>query len=183
MITFEKIEKAAEMEDLTERAKKHFGTTNDPYEAGYITHTGHMLDFSGKKQNPSDRTLSGGRHMEHNEIQGMEGIRESGQNAIDEFQSKANAIRFHASSQLKQKYRGGINLQFHHDNKPTAHQWNALHNIHNKLGNPQILYDISGKDSGVVDSVDQLKSRFIGKSVLHITLEKITMMEDILKCL
>ena len=53
-------------EELIEKAKKYFGTTNDIREAGYILPDGTMLDFSGK--NTLGRKAAGKRGLEHQEI-------------------------------------------------------------------------------------------------------------------
>ncbi|MFW6175232.1 MAG: JAB domain-containing protein, partial [Acidobacteriota bacterium] len=50
--------------ERAERAKETFGTTDDPFEGGYILRDGTMLDFSGKRQGGSP----GRRLMDHREI-------------------------------------------------------------------------------------------------------------------
>jgi hypothetical protein len=49
---------------LIKKAKKHFGVTHDPREAGYITPDGQMLDLSGK----NDGGDPGHRARDHREI-------------------------------------------------------------------------------------------------------------------
>lgn len=47
-----------------EKAIRHFGLTDNPYEAGFILPDGKMLDFSGKRQGGS----SGMHHLDHSEV-------------------------------------------------------------------------------------------------------------------
>ena len=61
-------------EELFDRAKKHFGVTNDLREAGYILPDGTMLDFSGRHmldKGQDSRHLSGQRHVDHREVQSL----------------------------------------------------------------------------------------------------------------
>jgi len=54
-------------EDLIQRAVKYFGTTHNPYWAGFILSDGRMLDFSGKKLGnvrPDPKT----RYLDHTDI-------------------------------------------------------------------------------------------------------------------
>jgi len=46
------LEKKASDSDLINKAKKFFGTTRNPKEAGYLLPDGTMLDFSGRSQMP-----------------------------------------------------------------------------------------------------------------------------------
>lgn len=50
---------------MAETAEKHFGTTNDVRESGYITVNGKMLDFSGRHWGGVNR---GSRQVDHEDI-------------------------------------------------------------------------------------------------------------------
>lgn len=51
------------------RVVRHFGTTRDPKEAGYVTPDGRMLDLSGKRQGGT----GGVRYMDHRELPDLGG--------------------------------------------------------------------------------------------------------------
>lgn len=55
--------------DRAERAVEEFGTTEDPFEAGYILRDGKMLDFSGRRLGRG--TVGGTRSMDHRRVAGL----------------------------------------------------------------------------------------------------------------
>jgi hypothetical protein len=63
----------AETEKIFETAKKHFGTTQDLREAGYILPDGTMLDFSGRHElfGADDTGIKGRRTTDHRAISGI----------------------------------------------------------------------------------------------------------------
>lgn len=72
-------------------AKSHFGTTDNPYLAGYLLRNGEMLDFSGGSLYP-------GRDVEHGEIgesMPVDSGRWHGSNKIREFMAQTGAARIH----------------------------------------------------------------------------------------
>lgn len=50
---------------MVSEAKKHFGTTKDMREAGYIMPGGEMLDFSGRHYSEDHPSLAGHRNVDH----------------------------------------------------------------------------------------------------------------------
>ncbi len=154
-----KIEKVVEFDDLTERAKKHFGTTKNPFEAGYITHDGHMLDFSGRHWNKNDKTLAGHRYVDHRDVRDIVDDAPNPNDSssiIGRFQSKANALRVHISPV------GGMNVMVHQDNKITPHQYKTLESIHGMTGG-RIYHEIERPgqftSQGTVQNISNLKRR------------------------
>ena len=112
--------------DIFELAKKHFGTTHDIRECGYVLPDGTMLDFSGRHTlNPGTDSshLKGRRGIDHREIYEI-GWDETGNvknfdYTMEDF-IKAGAIRVHVTS----KY-SSINLY----KKPTTYQIPVLISI------------------------------------------------------
>lgn len=55
--------------DLNDIAKKHFGTTTNPNEAGYVLTDGSMLDFSGRHEMAQlPEYMNGKRNIDHREL-------------------------------------------------------------------------------------------------------------------
>lgn len=83
--------------DWIDKAKEHFGTTEDPMQAGYILPDGDMLDFSGNKFG-----AGGGRnrYMDHSEISFVMidewdnlDIDYEGWTAVPEFTTQTGSVR------------------------------------------------------------------------------------------
>ena len=73
---------------LFDEAKRMFGTTDNPNEAGWILPSGEMLDFSGKKFGHNIGTARGMGHIAIEHV-----VKKDGLTSIGEFQKKG-AIRF-----------------------------------------------------------------------------------------
>jgi len=80
--------------DLHDTAKKIFGTTEDPREAGYILLDGEMLDFSGKSQGGTPGT----RSFDHRQINEVGDSEMGGKDKFDDVGMsgfiKSGAIRY-----------------------------------------------------------------------------------------
>jgi hypothetical protein len=109
---------------INDKAIKHFGTTTNILEAGYILTNGIMLDFSGKK----DGGESNVRYIDHREIQEI--LESNGTNALIEFMNLGN-IRLNPESK-------GIDISIN----PTEKQILTLRNYFNYF-NGEIIVDIS----------------------------------------
>jgi GGDEF domain-containing protein/uncharacterized protein YidB (DUF937 family) len=102
---FSRSEKSSSPKEIIDGAKKYFGTTLNPKEAGYILPDGTMLDFSGKHQ--ADKSnwpyMRGERATDHREFFGenlhngstLKDLIQSndGNEAMREFMSKTGAMR------------------------------------------------------------------------------------------
>ena len=83
------LSKAVERHPLEQRAIEHFGTTNDPKEAGFILRDGTMLDFSGRHADwwkDNKRTIS----HDHIKYAMPEDV------TPHDFMNQAGAMRFHS---------------------------------------------------------------------------------------
>ena len=109
-------------EEVFDKAKERFGTTEDFGEAGYILPDGTMLDFSGRHQVDEGQDTShlrGGRHVDHRDIKQLnyekDGNTETGMNVSMEDFIGRGAIRIADNA-------GSINLS----QKPTPKQARTL---------------------------------------------------------
>jgi len=78
---------------IIDAAKKHFGVTNDPREAGYVTPDGQMLDFSGRHEG---NLASGARTVDHRQLPEDLTGGKSGTDGMIQFQEGSGALRIHA---------------------------------------------------------------------------------------
>lgn len=152
-------EKKLSIYTIQKNAKKLYGTTNDPREAGYILNDGSMLDFSGrhyaagyknKKPLPGQPDyLKGERNVDHREIPAKEifetTITMSGTEAMIKFETEGNAIRF--------SFAGGedLNISFITTQDITLKQWDKIGSIL-KDTEGTIYYDIYDEHSNLVAS-------------------------------
>lgn len=124
------------VDEIQRRAKKVYGTTHDPLEAGYILSDGSMLDFSGrhyasgyKNKKPlvgQPDYLKGQRAVDHRELEIEEifgPIKEamSGGKAMIRFETESNAIRFSATNNGEY-----LNVSFIETQNITKAQWERL---------------------------------------------------------
>lgn len=113
-------------EDMFSMAMKHFGTTNDIRECGYILPNGHMLDFSGRhtlNKGTDSSYLSAQRAIDHRDISDIGWTKDGNTKNFDismEDFIRLGAIRTHVS-----KDYAAINLF----NKPTKQQIQVLSRI------------------------------------------------------
>jgi hypothetical protein len=94
--------------ELIASAKKVFGVTSNPMEAGYVLPDGTMLDFSGRHYSSRDNWpyLRNQRSVDHRELQGenlagksLQGMLEtSGSEGMYEFMARTGAMRIDAAS-------------------------------------------------------------------------------------
>jgi hypothetical protein len=75
---------------LTAKAQAHFGTTTDPFEAGYITHDGNMLDFSGRHTGDGE---PGNRIYDHRDLPSELTNGKRSSEGMGEFQRNSGAVR------------------------------------------------------------------------------------------
>ena len=76
--------------DMLDRAIKHFGTTYDSNEAGYILPNGDMLDFSGKREGGT----KGSRAEDHRAVERFVNEKfDNRSDAMDYFMQQTGAIR------------------------------------------------------------------------------------------
>ena len=93
---------------LSEAAKRFFGTTRNPMEAGYILADGTMLDFSGRHYAQDHPSLRNQRSVDHRELFGENNKGDSiedmfpddlsGSDAMAYFMAITGAVRFDAAS-------------------------------------------------------------------------------------
>ncbi len=104
-------------DDIITAAKKHFGTTRDIREAGYILPDGKLLDFSGRHElepGTSDRPVRGQRTSDHRDIRQIAYDKDDNPTGITTDMAdfiRRGAIRIDANN-------GAVNLAV----KPTAQQ-------------------------------------------------------------
>jgi hypothetical protein len=147
-----------EAKNIQKKLLSHFGTTQNPKEAGYILNDGSMLDLSGrhyasgyvnKKQIAGEPDyLRGKRNVDHREL--------PEELDFTEVQSKGNVLRF-------SDINGDLNVQLTKGQNITNNQWNTLSKIKQREKG-KIYYDISdlSKDatlsSGEAKSIEHLKN-------------------------
>ncbi len=110
--------------NINKKAIKHFGTTTNILEGGYILTDGNILDFSGK----NDGGMSGMRSMDHRDI--GEILESSGTDSLIEFMNMGN-IRLNPESK-------GLDITI----EPTQEQINTIRHYINYF-NGEIILDIS----------------------------------------
>ncbi|MBQ9240563.1 MAG: hypothetical protein IJ164_04380 [Duodenibacillus sp.] len=82
-------------EELVAQARQTFGVTSDPREAFYVLRDGTMLDGSGRHWDPSHpEDYAGGRQVDHQEINELDGIHVSGPEAMYDWMARTGAMRF-----------------------------------------------------------------------------------------
>ena len=153
------IEQRALNEEWTEKAINQFGTTNSPYETGYILYNGQMLDFSGGV--PNTKQID---HAEIEEIFTEEEIDESNDKyiysgIIQLFQIYSNAIRIDIGVNDKIMF-----ISFHYNHNITQSQIRTLKYIESICNITSIIYDVNASDgyslmSNKVNSVKELETK------------------------
>jgi len=121
----------SETNDLINKAKQRYKTTENPQEAGFILNDGSMLDFSGRNEacgykdsKPTkDDYLRNQRNTDHRDIYRIMN-REYSTETMDYFGKKTNAIRMTTYN----KDSMSINLY----GKPSQKQLTRLRNIYYK---------------------------------------------------
>jgi hypothetical protein len=114
-------------------AKKHFGTTQDIKEAGYITPDGSMLDLSGRHYSKDHPSLKGHRNVDHRELPDDIG---GGTDAMIKFQGQTGTIRHMPETR-------GIDVT----QMPTHHQLMTLA-LHYGRDKEPLLVDITHPETG-----------------------------------
>jgi hypothetical protein len=143
-------DKVARRRDIVAEAKKLFGVTNNPREAGYILLDGAMLDFSGRhhdtndyKRDPesarnvlkkADRPdyMDDHRLVDHREVNDLYGIMDNTK-AMHRFMAEAPALRFHA----------GIGFEL--NAKPTPVQIAKALAAHFSISRAPVTIDVSNR--------------------------------------
>lgn len=128
---------AAQLDEITSSAKKHFGITYDWNKAGYILTDGSRLDFSGKHQGYD----TGMRSVDHRDIGEVYSDDSDGVNAMIDFMQKGN-IRIMPES-------NSINLSA----APTAKQETALRQFIRRV-NGEVIVDIDDANGKTVRSLE-----------------------------
>ncbi len=111
-------------DDIIKAAEKHFGTTRDIREAGYILPDGKLLDFSGRhdlEPGTSDRPLRGQRTSDHRDIRQIAFDKDDNPTGITTDMAdfiRRGAIRIDANN-------GAVNLAV----KPTEQQRRRLREL------------------------------------------------------
>lgn len=122
-------------QDISTKAARHFGTTSNPLEAGYMTPRGTLLDFSGRKEGGSG-LISGTRNLDHSEVNAV--TNKSGWEGKLDFMNHGN-IRLYPEN-------GGINLT-----KPlTQEQRRSLGNWFRYFKDKEIPIEINKEDGETV---------------------------------
>ncbi len=154
----ESIQSDIEWSNWTERAIEHFGTTNNPYEAGYILYDGQMLDFSGGF--PNEKRLG---HSEIYQIYTDEELdyfsnTNKYYGPIQLFQTLSNAIRTSVDN-----YSSFVYISIFESQNITQLQYNTIELALNFKFERIILLDVLDK-KGIyaikheeVDSISELK--------------------------
>lgn len=128
---------AAQLDEITSSAKKHFGVTYDWNKAGYILTDGSRLDFSGKHQGYD----TGMRSVDHRDIGEVYSDGSDGVNAMIDFMKKGN-IRIMPES-------NSINLSV----APTTKQETALRQFIRRA-NGEVIIDIDDANGKTVRSLE-----------------------------
>lgn len=128
---------AAQLDEITLSAKKHFGVTYDWNKAGYILTDGSRLDFSGKHQGYD----TGMRSVDHRDIGEVYSDGSDGVSAMIDFMQKGN-IRIMPES-------NSINLS----SVPTAKQETALRQFIRRV-NGEVIVDIDDANGKTVRSLE-----------------------------
>lgn len=128
---------AAQLDEITSSAKKHFGVTYDWNKAGYILTDGSRLDFSGKHQGYD----TGMRSVDHRDIGEVYSDGSDGVSAMIDFMQKGN-IRIMPES-------NSINLS----SAPTAKQETALRQFIRRV-NGEVMVDIDDANGKTVRSLE-----------------------------
>ena len=145
--------------EIQNNAKKVYGTTNDPREAGYVLNDGSMLDFSGRHYSAGYKNkrplpgqpdyLKGQRSVDHREIpiEKIFGVPTamSGVEAMKKFEAEGNAIRFGLTS------GEDLNLSFVTTQNITPKQWDRISSILKGTGGT-IYYDVYDECINIVAS-------------------------------
>ena len=151
------IQSNIEWTEWTERAIDHFGTTKNPYEAGYILCDGQMLDFSGGFLNE--------KRLGHSEIyqiysdEELENFSVTHKNygSIQLFQTLSNAIRMSVD-----RISSFIYISIFESQNITPAQYNTIKFAQNYEFERNILFDVLDEKSnysikhGEVSSVLEL---------------------------
>jgi hypothetical protein len=134
--------------DIFNKAKKHFGTTNNILEAGYILPDGSLLDFSGKR----DGGKSGRRTVDHREIDEI----------FDSLEGTDAMIAFMAAGAV----RLAPNIQGMDIIKPlTPQQTQAVRGFANRF-NGEVTLEIS-ETNGVVKYSREFPARTASEAVIN----------------
>lgn len=130
------------MSSILKRCVKHFGTTEDPFEAGYLLPDGRFLDLSGKNEGgrPSQRA------RDHREVAFCfpDGYPRNDRNdsRMLQFIEETNSIRMSAFKESRSIPRcTSVNIQFTTANKPTPAQLSALREMESTC--PEFYYDVT----------------------------------------
>lgn len=132
---------------LTVAAQSHFGITNDPYEGGYITQDGKMLDFSGRHDGGPDK---GTRTVDHRELP-AELTNESGTKGLTDFMGKSGAARINYAPNVF----GGGDLSAEISRPLTPDQIGTIRRI-GRSGN--VTLDVSDPETGKVSKTFKVKN-------------------------
>lgn len=172
---FKDLSKLNPKEELVKKSLKCIGKTYDVKEAGYILEDGSYLDFSGKRFGGTP----GERVIDHREIGGSDECRVietgkkglSGDDAMEFFEEKANAIRFHYSpARVGREESSDMNISLNLFQKPTKEQVKSLKRITEFRRPTSIYVDVyddcgrrvvaEGIENATPLTVDQFKEKF-----------------------
>lgn len=129
--------------DLTNKAVKEFGTTDDPKKAGYVMADGRGLDFSGGQT---------GRALDHAEVSNIPGVAARNENPRQQFMGKTGALRVRYQQPVEKMGRmGELHVEFHQDHPPTPEQVDWMnHTISNS--DHRVVMDVANSDGQIVGS-------------------------------
>ena len=136
---------------LIKKAKKRFGTTDNPLEAGYILPDGKMLDFSGEG-------VSNDRRMDHNEVKNIMSSRGDVEYSIHSKEASDDAIKFRKETKSMRfmKYENG-SIYVETNTKPTPEQIKTINEAMNTYPRSERIELERTNDKGIVS--DRVKHR------------------------
>ncbi|MDD5170661.1 MAG: hypothetical protein PHN75_17735, partial [Syntrophales bacterium] len=133
--------------EMANKAKKFFGVTENPNEAGFIMPDGSMLDFSGEEKDE--------RWFDHREVARLYNKVKASRDVEDQllarFQNESNAIRLSMQAQRNMNIPD-INLSIQEGQAPTETQWRQIAKIQKETPGARIYYDLLDDNLKVVKS-------------------------------
>jgi hypothetical protein len=159
-------------DDIQANAKKYYGITNDPREAGYIMNDGTMLDFSGRHYSPGYEKgkpipgqpdhLKGMKNVDHREVNIKALFNDERSYDPNErmlkFEIEGNGIRVSGGE-------NDVSVMLQDGQNPTEEQWNRIDWMRRRSADKTIYYDIYGDDfylraRGETENINELKDDF-----------------------